>query len=202
MTRLTTRVVLAALAAVALLAGSGGRVVHAQTNGNVTINAFVEAALSGQGIRDLDFGRLIPGTMQTVAPNNTPSCTGCTSAQFRFINLLPAFFIFRRYARMTFTLPATLTHTSGASLTPSWGNAARACLEKNAVEYHCYPTWTPVSGVYHSLLINGAGSPPTPAGAGERNMNVYLGGTVNVPATQRAGVYNGTVTLTFTYAAF
>ena len=180
----------------------GGRELDAQSaTGPVSINALLEAQMTGQGVRDLDFGRMIPGVTQSVAPDNTASCTGCTSGQFAFLNLLAGAAPARRYARLSFTLPATLNSPSGTTLTPTWANAARACLQKAGAEYFCYPIWTPVSGVFQSVQINGPGSPATPGGPGQRDMNVYLGGTIAVPATQAAGVYIGTVTLTFTYAA-
>ena len=179
----------------------GGREMDAQTAvGNVSISALLEGEVTGLGVRDLDFGRMIPGVTQSIAPNNTSSCTGCTSGMFTFSGLLGTANIARRYARLSFLLPAQLTSPQGNTLTPTWTNAARACLAK-AAEYFCYPAWTPSSGVYTSVQINGPGSPATPPGGGQRTMNVYLGGTIAVPAAQAAGVYIGTVTLTFTYAA-
>ena len=180
----------------------GGREMDAQSaTGPVSINALLEAQMTGQGVRDLDFGRMIPGVTQSITPDNVASCAGCVSGQFSFLNLLAGGQAARRWARLQFTLPAQLTSPSGATLTPTWGNAARACLQKAGAEYFCYPIWTPVSGVFQSVQINGPGSPGTPGGPGQRDMNVYLGGTIAVPAAQAAGVYIGTVTLTFTYAA-
>ena len=180
---------------------AAGRLAHAQANGSVGFSALVEAQTTGQGVRDLDFGRIVPGATQAVAPDNTASCVGCTSALFTFLDLLQGNQAARRFARLEFTLPAQLTHAQGFTLSPTWTNAARACLEKGGAEYFCYAAWTPVTGTFQSLQINGAGSPGTPPGPGTRNMNVYLGGSLAVPASQPAGVYLGTVTLTFTYAS-
>src|SRR5687767_2917326 len=153
----------------------GGREMDAQTaTGPVSISALVEAQMTGQGVRDLDFGRMIPGVTQSITPDNVASCTGCMSGQFAFLNLLQGGQAARRWARLSFTLPATLSSPQGATLTPTWANAARACLQKAGAEYFCYANWTPVSGVFHSVQINGAGSPGTPGGPGQRDMNVYL----------------------------
>ena len=200
MTPIRRLVPLALAACLAFLASA--RLARAQSaNGAVTIDALLEDQLTGLGVRDLEFARLAPGSATTVAPTNTPGCAGCTSALFTFTGLFTGGGASRRYARITFTLPAQLVSPQSFTLGPTWTNAARACLEKAAAEYFCYPVWTPVSGVSQSLQINGPGSPATPPGPGSRSMNIYLGGTLNVPASQPAGVYIGTVVATFTYAA-
>lgn len=196
-----TRRAVRSLICLALAGIVGARELGAQSSvGNVTINALLESQLTGLGVRDLDFGRMMPGLTQSITPDNAASCTGCASGMFTFSGLFSGNNAARRYARLSFTLPVQLTSPQGQTLTPTWTNAARACLAK-AAEYFCYPVWTPSNGTFNSVQINGAGSPATPPGAGQRTMNVYLGGTIAVPAAQAAGVYIGTVTLTFTYAA-
>ena len=196
-----TRHAVRSLVCLLLAAIIGGHELDAQSaTGNVTINALLEGQLTGLGVRDLDFGRMMPGVTQSITPDNAAACTGCTSGMFTFSGLFAGNNVARRYARLSFALPTQLTSPQGQTLTPTWTNAARACLTK-AAEYFCYPLWTPSNGTFNSVQINGPGSPATPPGGGQRAMNVYLGGTIAVPAAQAAGVYIGTVTLTFTYAA-
>lgn len=168
----------------------------------VVVGAFVDPALTGSAIRDLDFGATTIGTPVTVAPNATAACTGCASGLWTLNNLTSAAAANRRYVDVTFTLPSALVEpTSGATLAISWVNAARACLVKAGVEYSCYATWTPASGVQRGLQINGPGAPATPGGPGQRDMNVYLGGTISPTSGQRAGTYHATVSLTYGYGA-
>jgi hypothetical protein len=189
-------------AAVLLLCVSTAPAAQTAT-GAVGVNAIVDAPLTGAALRDLDFARIAPGLPQTVAPSDVAGCALCSSGKWRFSNLafpiLPIFF----FARLTFTtLPATLVGPGGATLPLTWTNGARACLERNGAEYHCYAPWTPAQGVTQSLRIGGAGAPPTPGGLPiGRNMNVYLGGTAQPAISQRAGIYVGSVTLQFAYGS-
>lgn len=186
-----------------LLATSVGSVAGAQSaTGNVGSTAIVDLALSGTAVRDLDFGQLTPASAQTVSPSDVPGCVPCASGKWIFSNLIGTGAPATRFAQLTFTvLPSELIGPGGATLPLAWTNAARACLQKGAAEYHCYADWTPAQGMPQSHPVNGPGAPPTPAGSGSRSMNVYLGGTAQPPASQRAGVYFGTVTLQFAYGS-
>lgn len=186
--------------AVAAALGAPAAAARAQSaSSTVTITAWVDVALSGIAVQDLGFGTATPGTSVTVTPGATAGCTGCTAGEWQMTSISNAKAANRKYIQLTFTsLPATLNQTDGTPLAVSWSNAAKACLEKNAAEYYCYPGWTPTQGAMHSVLIN-----PDPSGQkGVRNMNVYLGGMIAPPSTQKAGVYHGLVTLQMAYGAF
>jgi hypothetical protein len=140
--------------------------------------------------------------VQTVAPSDVPGCALCASGKWTFANLTNSSAPATRFAQLTFTtLPSILTGPGGATLPLTWTNGARACLQKAAAEFHCYADWTPVQGAPQSHPINGPGAPATPGGPGLRSLNVYLGGSAQPAATQRAGVYFGTVTLQFSFAS-
>lgn len=190
------------LRALAVTAALGAPVAGARAQSaaaTVTVTAWVDVALSGIAVQDLGFGTATPGTSVTVTPGATAGCTGCTAGEWQITNLSNAKNANRKYIQLTFTsLPSTLTQTDGTPLAVSWSNAAMACLEKNAAEYFCYAGWTPTQGAMHSVAIN-----PDPNGQkGARNMNIYLGGMISPPSTQKAGVYHGLVTLQMAYGAF
>ena len=98
----------------------GGRELDAQSAiGTVGMSALLEGEVTGLGVRDLDFGRMIPGVTQSITPDNTASCTGCTSGMFTFSGLAGSNNVARRYARLSFMLPAQLTNPQGQTLTPT-----------------------------------------------------------------------------------
>lgn len=193
------RRLLRALSAAAALWAPAAAARAQSASSTVTVTAWVDVALSGIAVQDLGFGTATPGTSVTVAPGATAGCTGCTAGKWQITNLSNAKQANRKYIQLTFTsLPAALKQTDGTPLAISWSNAAKACLEKNAAEYYCYAGWTPTQGAMNSVLIN-----PDPNGQkGVRNLNVYLGGMISPPGTQKAGVYYGLVTLQMAYGAF
>lgn len=136
----------------------------------------------------MDFGRIMPGTANgtvVLTPNGngvTASCTttsgivrtgNCRSA--RFEGDVP--FIFN----LQITKPAgnqvTLTGPAGATM-----------------RLHDF---TFASGA-SSLMLGGSLTNPSYWVIGG-NFEVFVGGTLDVARTQRAGIYNGTFTLTFNY---
>lgn len=193
------RRLLRALAVAAALAAPVAGARAQSATATVNIAAWVDVALSGIAVQDLGFGTATPGTSVTVTPGAAAGCTGCTAGMWQITNLSNAKNANRKYVQLTFTsLPAALKQTDGTPLALTWSNAAKACLEKNAAEYYCYSVWTPTQGAMHSVLIN-----PDPNGQkGARNMNIYLGGMIAPPSTQKAGVYFGLVTLQMAYGAF
>jgi len=189
--------------AVAILAGlvaaAAPTAARAQSSSaSVSINGFLDVALTTGSVRDLVFASTTPGTTQTVAAANAAGCTGCQSGMWQLTNLSNSNQANRRFVDITFTaMPATLPRTGGgATLAVSY--VAKTCLsDRFGTEYYCDAQWTPTVGVVHGARIN-----PDPAGQnGQRSMSVYLGGSISPPTTQQAGNYNGVITVTFAYSA-
>ena len=191
------------LLALALAAGGTAPAVAQQKTATIQALAVMEQALTGAAMRDLEFGTLTPGTAQTVAPQNAQSCAGCVSGLWVFTNLSSSNSPATRYLRITFvSLPASLSGPGGATLALDWTNGAQGCLSRNGTEFAC-DVGTPADGAAYSYPINGPAAPAAvQPGTTGRNLNLYLGGTANPTAGQRAGNYSGTVTVRFEYSSF
>lgn len=191
------------LAILALAAALPGTAAAQQQQSTIQALAVLEEALGGYAARDLEFGTLTPGVSQTVAPQDAQSCAGCVSGLWVFPSLSPANAASRRYVRVTFVaLPSTLAGPGGATLPLNWTNASRGCVMRGATALHC-TTGTPVNGGAYSYPVNGPTAPAAAQpGTNGRSLNVYLGGTAVPSAAQRAGVYNGSITLRFEYSSF
>lgn len=181
---------------------SGGAAAAQQQQSAIQALAFVEEALTGSAVRDLEFGTLSPGVPQTVASGDAQSCAGCASGLWTLTGLTPANAPQRRFVRVTYvSLPSALSGPGGATLGLSWTNAARTCVMRTGAELYCV-THTPSAGSGHSIQINGPGAPAAAQpGTNGRSVNLYLGGTATPTAGQRAGVYTGTITVRMEYSS-
>lgn len=162
---------------------------------DMAMAGFVNGIISGTGLRSLEFGALTPGTPLVVAPLDA------VSAKWRFTDIPNNNAVANRYADLSFvSLPSTMAGPGGASL-PIGTYRVRVALEKNGTDYHYYPATYSVSpaspGISPNPQINGGGTPIAPGGNNGRALVVYMGATVSPAASQRAGVYEGTLTLTF-----
>lgn len=189
----------------AVVAGAGvfvpvGAAAQAATSElQMTAEGIIDVAITGSGVRNLEFGVVTPGVPVTVGVTST------TSAKWRFSNLPNNNGQNNRFADLAFTaLPATLNGANGATMAVT-GYTARVCLEKPTdSDYYCYGDYavSPAApGIDPNPRINptgGAGEPPTaPGGNTGRALVVYLGATVAPATNQPSGTYIGTVTLTF-----
>jgi len=184
------------------LAATGGAAGAQQVQASVQGLAVIEEALVGSAVRDLEFGTLTPGVSQGVAPQNAQSCAGCASGLWELTGLSRANNAARRYISITYvSLPATLAGPAGATLTLNWTNAARGCVMRSGAELYCV-TQTPSAGGTFSIPINGPTAPAAvEPNSGGRDMHLYLGGTASPTASQRAGVYTGTITVRMEYSS-
>lgn len=185
---------IAAACCIALPAAVGAQQVDTY---EMPITGFVDVAISGSGIQSLQFGTLTPGTPTVVAPLDP------VAAKWQFVGIPNNQAAANRYADLTFvSLPSALNGPGGATL-PIGTYQVRVALEKNGVDYYYYPstyTVTPASpGIDPNPQINGGATPTAPGVGGNngRTLVVYMGATVSPTAAQRAGVYEGTLTLTF-----
>lgn len=189
--------------ALVLTAGGANLASAQQKTATVEAIAVMEEALVGTAVRNLVFGTLTPGVAQSVAAQNAQACAGCVSGLWVFSNLSGSSSPATRYLRITFvSLPDVLTGPGGATLPLAWTNGARGCLSRSGTEFYCV-SGTPVNGGAYSYAINGPQAPvETQPNTTGRDMNLYLGGTANPTAAQRAGNYFGTVTVRFEYSSF
>lgn len=191
-----------AILGLALLAlgASSARAQMQTATSSLQTTGLVEAPISGGGVRNLDFGVLVPGVAQVIA------VTSPTSAKWEFTGIPNNNRANSTYADLSFSsLPATLAGPGGATI-PVSSYVVRVALAKNGADYYTYGDYsvTPASPtVDPNPRINptgGAGQPPTAPGAGGdkgRSLVVYMGATVTPATWQRAGNYVGTLTLIF-----
>lgn len=138
---------------------------------NITATATVYTAMTVTGVRALDFGNVFPGVAKSIA------VAAATSGQFNLTGQNSA------NVNLTFTLPTDLV--SGANNLP-------------------IGTWTGYHNTSASASAGGTAFTPSAAAtatafSGTGQLFVYVGGTVTPGASQAAGTYTGTVTLTAAY---
>jgi spore coat protein U-like protein len=144
---------------------------EAQTNqGTITASATVQTPLNVTNVQDLAFGDVLPGVNKTVLP-------GDASAGQLQITGQDA-----REVSVDFgTLPTTLA---------SGGNTMPITFGSGSAGWGVLPaavdgTFDPASGT-SQFLVGSA-------------LYVFLGGTVQPPASQAAGIYSADVTVTVNY---
>jgi spore coat protein U-like protein len=139
-------------------------------NINVTANVF--QAIAVNGFRALDFGNVFPGVNKTIANN------AATSGRFDATGQVSA------NVNMTFTLPTDLVSGGGANLPiGSWTGCWDADSDPN----------TGCTGFTPSASASAASF------SGTGTLFVFIGGTVSPGASQAAGAYTATATLTLAY---
>jgi hypothetical protein len=154
---------------------------------NVAAN-IVAAPLNLTGTQDLQFGALVPGTPRTVLPNaaNAGEARGVGADQVRSLTF-------------TFTLPTVLTGPGGATIPLSFnGNYAATCeiTNANVCDQTTFTTWNPVTSPTHTDTPNNRGPGNTFL---YTRYSVYIGGRASPSATQRAGNYTASITVTVTW---
>ena len=168
----------------------------------MTIAGFIDATVSGNGVQSLTFGMLTPGTPMVIAPLDP------VAAKWRFTGIPNNNAGANRYADLAFvSLPSALGGPAGATL-PIGSYEVRVALEKNGIDYYYFPSTYVVSPASPAIdpnpQINGGATPGAPGAGGNngRALVVYMGATVSPSAGQRAGVYEGSLTLTFSPSSF
>jgi hypothetical protein len=137
------------------------------------------------GTRTLAFGSLVPGVPETVLPSSAQAgvATGTGVDAYRSITL-------------NIAVPAFLTGPGGARLAVDFNGPYAASCEltaANACNAASFETWNPVATPTHT-------DTPRNRGPGNRYLYpgfaVYMGGRAVPTASQRAGLYTGTITIT------
>ena len=169
----------AAMAALAIaLAGIGSSDAFAQASATATANssAVIANPIAITNTAALNFGEIVAGStaatvVVTAAAAPTRTLAGAADAFLVTSAISSAAFNISGRAAATFavTLPASATLTSGAN------------------------TMT-VNTFTHSL-----GATPTLPAAASQPLAMYVGGTLNVGASQAAGTYNGSFSVTVAY---
>jgi hypothetical protein len=185
------RLVLTVLASLALCAGAAGHALAQTYEGSRTVRTTVNVIwppLTGTGVRPLQFGQLVPGAGPvTVLPNAS------RGGEWRLTGVAN-----RKSLDITFGLPTALTGPGGATMPISFnGNFAAAC-EINDATQECetasYFTWNPVTTP--TMRDTPQRYRPGRPRFNHDHYSLYIGGTVTPAATQRAGIYTGSVQIT------
>jgi hypothetical protein len=172
-----TRIALA-LAAVALVAGANTAAAQAPTvNGTITATANVAAALAVSGT-NVDFGNVFQGIAKTVATaDNTPG----TRAAGKF----------------------TVVGNAGSQVSVTFGAMPSALT--SGTNNLSAGSWTGCSNQANDGSVAGGCSAFGFAGATLANLSssgylyMFIGGTVTPTATQAAGTYANTISMTVAY---
>lgn len=138
---------------------------------DIAANANVEANIDLSSGDDLNFGNITAGSPSTVSPSDATAGTFSVSGNVGNVDL-------------GFSLPEVLNGSednlpiSFGGTSASWGDNA----------YNSSNDFDPNEGTSVNLLEQT-----------DRDITVYIGGTVDPATNQAAGSYSGTVTLTATY---
>ena len=170
---------LPALAGVLACALTQAGTARAQATATITALAEVSnVALAVASLRDLGFGTVVPGAPVSVSP-----ATSAVAGKFELHGARNAQF------SATFTLPTALQAGLGGPTMPIAFGAGAGCHYDRDQQSKC-ATFNPASGLIQRIRNN---PPPNDS------YFVWIGGTVTPGASQAAGVYQGTVTLTASY---
>lgn len=177
--RCRARAVIPALAGILACASARAGAAYAQQTATMTALADVSnVALAAVNLADLGFGTVLPGTPVTVDPRTSTAAGkfelhGARNAQFS----------------ASFTLPAVLQAGVGGPTMPIAFGATSGCHDARDRQNQC-TLYDPRTPLVQRLRNN---VPPN------NTYFVWLGGTVTPGATQGAGVYQGTITITASY---
>lgn len=166
------------------LAAGGVSPVSAQAVAAMSIGALVGEAVAVTTLRDLSFGRAFPGFNKVVAP--TDNVAGGPQSGLVFVKGQK-----NKDVLVSFVLPANLS--SGANNMPvdSW----TGCHNPTNTTTGC-TSFTPSFGGEVMFLVGNPSDPP-PRSSGYRY--IFLGATLHPSASQAAGTYTGTVTVSVVY---
>jgi hypothetical protein len=136
---------------------------------------------------DMDFGRIVPGTANgtvVMTPNGSSTVASCTTTSgiVRTGNCRAAFFD----GNVPFIFNLQITKPAGNQVTLTGPAGA-------TIRLHDF-TFAKGTG----LMLGGSLTDPNYLVIGGA-FSVYVGGTIDVARTQRAGIYTGNFTLTFNY---
>lgn len=137
----------------------------------IEANATVEANVDLSSGEDLNFGNITAGSPSTVNPSDAAAGTFSVSGNVGNVDL-------------DFTLPEVL-NGSEDDLPISFGGTSASWGDN---DYDSNNDFDPNDGTSVNLLEQT-----------DRDITVYIGGTVSPVTNQAAGSYSGTVTLTATY---
>jgi hypothetical protein len=143
---------------------------QAQTAASANVTASVSQPLSVSATNGLAFGTLFPGNAKTVA------VTDAAAAAFSVSGAASG------NVSMTFSIPNTIT-SGGNSLTVDTWTARRNTSNSAASG----TDFTPSASATQAVL------------SGSGNLYVFVGATAHPGASQAAGAYTGTLTLTVVY---
>lgn len=138
-----------------------------------TLTSRASGQVGVQGIRDLNFGVVLPGVQSSVAPTDP-----IKSGQFYFQT--PGI---GSRVRIRFNLPNRLSSPGGAQMSIQFANNDGLLMGTS-------PTSFPVSFNPRATTVLRAST--------SSDANVYLGGTVSPSAGQAPGSYTGTIVMTIT----
>jgi hypothetical protein len=155
------------------------------TSGVATSVDILYPAITGGGVRPLNFGTVVPGTTVSIAPQ-TPQ-----GAEFRIAGLLG-----RKSVDLTLTLPTVLTGPGGATIPLTFAGANAAACELDLLgvcQTASLVSWDPVTTPTTRIR-------PTKFGPGPKifvndRLALYLGASVAPPATQPAGHYTASASV-------
>jgi spore coat protein U-like protein len=144
---------------------------EAQTNqGTITASATVQTPLSVIELQDLAFGDVLPGVNKTVLPGDASAGRLSISGEAG------------KEVSVDFgTLPTALA-SSGSTMPITFGSGSAGYGQFSGVVDN---TFDPASGTSQFLLGG--------------DLYLFLGGTVQPPASQAAGIYSADVTVTVNY---
>lgn len=160
----------AVVAALLLLLIGRAPALHAQTSSSASVTAVVQQPITVTKTNDLAFGAVFPGLTKTVA------VTDAGAAAFSIQGQGSA------NVNLTFALPTTLA-SGGSTLPLSAWTARRSTTNSAATGTDFTPSSTATSAVLSSTGY----------------LYVFLGATAQPSASQAAGTYSGSATLTVVY---
>lgn len=158
-----------------------------KAQGNALIQSEILDPMTLQNDADMDFGRIMPGTANgtvVMTPSETSIVAACTTTSgiVRTGTCKAA----RFDGQVPFIFNLQITKPAGNQITLI--GPAGATMRLHDFTFAKGSDWmlggSPTNPSY--LVLFG-------------NFTVYVGGTLDVARTQRAGIYNGTFTLTFNY---
>jgi hypothetical protein len=169
---------------IAALLGGGVSPVSAQVVSSMTVGAVVGEAVATTTLQNLLFGRTFPGTPRAVAPtDNNPAGPQAGLVYIKGQK--------NKDVLVSFSLPPSLTSGSNSMPVDTW----TGCHNPTNTTTGCTSFTPSFSGTLMQLIGNPADPPPRTSG----HRYVFIGATARPAASQAAGTYTGTVTVSVVY---
>ena len=148
-------------------------------------------AVTGSGVRPVEFGTVTPGTPVARTISSAADSTGAGISLFSFAGVSGA-----RDAQLVFSWANLLEPITGMSIPLSLdGSYGMHCFDRKTQPPVC-TTFNPGSAGGTSGTI--VATPPAPPGGNTGTLRVYLGGALNPPASLAPGLYTATISVTLT----